>query len=112
ATCRAPTSQLNTLASVLNACTASTGASSAACAPLFSATTARGSSPSNPLDAAMNIAKSPRANVATIYGLSSASTAYLPALNAAPSDWTFFATYTGGGMDAPSSLSIDSQGNV
>ena len=60
----------------------------------------------------MNIAKSPGANVATIYGLSGASTAYLPALSAAPSDWTFFATYSGGGMNGPSSLSIDSQGNV
>ena len=63
-------------------------------------------------DAAMNIAKSPGANVAAIYALSAASTAFLPALSAAPSDWTFFATYSGGGMNGPSSLSIDSQGNV
>jgi streptogramin lyase len=60
----------------------------------------------------MAIAKSPGTNVATIYSLSSASTAYLPALSAAPSDWTMFATYSGGGMNGPSSLSIDSQGNV
>ena len=60
----------------------------------------------------MNIAKSPGANVAAIYALSAASTAFLPALSAAPSDWTFFATYSGGGMNGPSSLSIDSQGNV
>jgi streptogramin lyase len=60
----------------------------------------------------MNIAKSPGVNVATIYGLSSASTAYLPALSAAPGDWTIFATYSGGGMNGPSSVSIDSQGSV
>jgi streptogramin lyase len=60
----------------------------------------------------MNIAKSPGTNVATIYGLSSASTVYLPALSAAPSDWALFATYSGGGMNGPSSVSIDSQGNV
>jgi streptogramin lyase len=60
----------------------------------------------------MNIAKSPGANIAGIYSLSSASTAYLPALSAAPGDWTIFATYSGGGMNGPSSLSIDSQGNV
>jgi streptogramin lyase len=108
----APTSRLNALANVLNACIASSGASSSACTQLFSATTTSGSAPSNTLDAAMNIAKSPGANVATIYSLSSASTAYLPALSAAPSDWTMFATYAGGGMNGPSSISIDSQGNV
>ena len=57
-------------------------------------------------------AKSPGTNVATIYGLSSASTAYLPSLSAAPNDWTLFSTYSGGGMNGPSSLSIDSRGNV
>lgn len=108
----APTSRLNALANVLNACTLSNATSSSGCAQLFSATTINGSTSSNTLDAAMNIAKSPGANVATIYGLSSASTAYLPVLSAAPSDWTLFATYSGGGMNGPSSLSIDSQGNV
>ena len=107
-----PISRLNTLANVLSACTTSSGASSSTCAQLFSATTVNGSSPANTLDAAMNIAKSPGANVAAIYGLSTASTAYLPALGASPSDWTLFATYSGGGMNGPSSLSIDSQGNV
>ena len=108
----APTSRLNTLANVLNACITSSGASSAVCTQLFSATTVGGSTPSNTLDAAMAIAKSPAANVAAIYGLSSASTAFLPALSAAPSDWTMFTTYSGGGMNGPSSISIDSQGNV
>ncbi len=108
----APNSRLNALANVLNACTASSGASSSACMQLFSATAIGGSAPSNTLDAALAIAKAPGTNVATIYGLSSASTAYLPSLSAAPSDWMLFATYSGGGMNGPSSLSIDSQGNV
>jgi hypothetical protein len=108
----APTARLNTLADVLNSCTTSSGPSSLACTQLFSAATASGSAPANTLDAAMNIAKSPGANIAAIYSLSSASTAYLPALSAAPGDWTIFATYSGGGMNGPSSLSIDSQGNV
>ncbi len=107
-----PTSRLNAVANVLNACTASSGASSSACTQLFSATTNGGSAPANTLDAAMNIAKSPGTNVATIYGLSSASAAYLPSLSAAPNDWTLFSTYSGGGMNGPSSLSIDSLGNV
>jgi streptogramin lyase len=108
----APTSRLNALANVLNACIGSSGASSASCTQLFAATATGGSAPTNTLDAAMNIAKSPGANVATIYGLSAASTAYTPALGGAPSDWTLFATYSGSGMNGPSSLSIDSQGNV
>jgi streptogramin lyase len=108
----APIARLNALANVLNACTGSNGASSPACAQLFSAATAAGSAPANTLDAAMNIAKSPGANVAEIYGLTSGSNAYLPSLSAAPSDWSLFAIYGGGGMNGPSSLSIDSQGNV
>jgi len=108
----APTSRLNALANVLNACIASSGASSPACTQLFSATTTNGSAPANTMDAAMNIAKSSGTNVATIYGLSAASNAYSPSLSAAPSDWTLFATYSGGGMNGPSSLSVDSQGNI
>src|SRR5215472_4247957 len=108
----APTVRINALADALNACIASSGASSSACTQLFSAATSGGTAPANTLDAAMNIAKSPAANVSAIYALSSASTAYLPTLSAAPTDWTLFATYSGGGMNGPSSVSIDSQGNV
>jgi streptogramin lyase len=64
------------------------------------------------MDAAMNIAKSPAANVAAIYALGSGSTAYLPALSAAPADWTMFSTYSGSGLNGPTSVSIDSQGQV
>jgi streptogramin lyase len=108
----APTPRLNALANVLNACVASSGASSSACTQLFSAASTTGSAPANTLDSAMNIAKSPGTNVATIYGLGSTSTAYAPSLRAAPGDWTLFASYSGGGMNGPSSLSIDSRGNI
>ena len=107
----APTSRLNAMANLLNACIASSSASSSACTQLFSAAS-NGSAPTNTLDAAMNIAKAPGTNVAMLYGLSTASSAYSPALSAAPSDWTMFATYSGGGMNGPTSVSIDSQGNV
>jgi len=112
ATGTAPVAKINALANVLNACIASSGPASSACAQLFSAATIGGSAPANTVDAAMNIAKAPGANVASIYGLSSASKAFLPALSVAPSDWILFSTYSGGGMNGPSSLSIDSQGNV
>ena len=108
----APIPRLNALANILNSCTTSSSASSSACSQLFTVTANSGSAPSTTLDAAMNIAKSPGANVATIYELSNASNAYLPALSAAPRDWTLFATYSGGGMNGPSSVSIDSQGNI
>lgn len=108
----APTARIDTLADVLNACVVSTGPSSSACAQLFAASTANNAVPSNTLDAAMNIAHAPAANVAAIYSLQGGSSAYLPALNAAPTDWSMFATYSGGGMNGPTSVSIDSQGNI
>lgn len=108
----APTARINTLANVLNACVASSGASSSACTQLFAAASEKGAVPTNTLDAAMNIAKSPGVNVGTLFTLGDGSKAYLPALNAAPGDWTLFATYSGGGMNGPSSVSIDSQGKV
>lgn len=108
----APIAKINTLANVLNACIVSSGAASPACTQLYAATTTGGVAPSNTLDAAVNLAHQPGSNVAAIYGLSTASNAYAPQLTAAPSDWTLFVTYSGGGMNDPSTVSIDSQGNV
>jgi hypothetical protein len=112
ATGTAPVAKIDMLANVLNACTTSSGSSSTPCAQLFAAATTSGAAPSNTLDAAINIAHSPANNVATIFNLSSASNAYLSALPAAPPDWTMAAIYTGGGMNGPTAVSIDSQGNV
>jgi sugar lactone lactonase YvrE len=112
ATGTAPTIRINSLANVLNACVISNGPSSTACTQLFIAASTNGTAPTNTLDAAMNIARSPGATVAAIYGLAGGANAYSPSLSAAPNDWTLFATYSGGGMNGPSSLSIDSQGNV
>jgi streptogramin lyase len=108
----APATRINALANALNTCVVSVGPSSSACTQLFTASTSNSNVPANTLDAAMNIARAPGANVAAIFSLQSGSNTYLPALNAAPSDWSLFATYSGGGMDGPTSVSIDSQGNV
>lgn len=108
----APLAKIATLANVLNACIVSSGPSSSACTQLYSSTATSIATPSNTLDATMNLAQHPGNNVAALYALSSASTAYAPELPAAPPDWTLSATYTGGGMDAPSALSIDSKGNI
>jgi hypothetical protein len=111
ATGSSPIAKLNALANALNACVASAGAGSSACSTLFSSVTT-GAPPSNTLDAALALVKSPATNVGAVYTLTKASSAYTPALSAAPSDWTLFITYKGGGMSRPTALSVDSKGNV
>jgi streptogramin lyase len=107
-----PAPRIDSVANALNACAAST-ATGTACNSLFSATTpAGGSAPTNTLDAALNLAGNPAKNVASLYALSATSTAFAPVLATAPTDWTLFVNYTGGGMDSPSGLGIDSAGNV
>jgi streptogramin lyase len=107
-----PAPRINSIANLLNACIASTAGGNA-CTGLFSATApAGGSAPTNTLDALLNLTRNPAANVAALYTLSTGSSAFGPALAATPADWTLFLNYTGGGMDAPSGLGIDSDGNV
>jgi hypothetical protein len=108
-----PALQIDSLANLLNTCTSST-ASASACTALFAATTPPGSAiaPTNTLDAALNLARHPAANVASLYTLSTASAAFAPAFASAPADWTLFINYTGGGMNAPSGLGIDNAGDV
>jgi streptogramin lyase len=108
----APVGKINALANALDACAMSSEASTTPCTQLFAATAAIGTAPTNTLDAAMNIARSPATNAASIYSLSSGANAYHPSLAAAPTDWTLSANYSGGGMNAPTAVSIDSQGNV
>ena len=106
-----PAAKINSIANLLNTCTSATSASS--CTALFSATTpVSATAPNNTLDAALNLVRNPGNNVATLYTQSTASTAFTPALTAAPSDWTMFLNYTGGGMNTPTALGIDSTGNV
>ena len=112
ATGKAPAARMNSLANLLNACAVSSGAASAACTGLYTVTANSAGTSSNTLDAVMNLVKQPGANVGTLYTMSTASSAYAPVLTAAPSDWTLFVTYAGGGMNNPSALSIDSTGKV
>jgi len=108
----APTARINQLANLLNACTASSGAASSACTQLYTLTTTSTLTPSNTLDAALNLVRNPGSNVAGLYTLSTTSTAFTPGLAAAPADWTLFVTFSGGGMDDPSAVTIDSTGRV
>jgi streptogramin lyase len=107
-----PAARIDSLANLLNACAASTSGGTP-CTSLFTFTTpAGGTAPANTLDSALNLARTPAANVSSLYTLSTTSSAFTPVLAAAPADWTLFVNYTGGGMDLPTGLGIDSAGNV
>ncbi len=113
----APVAKINSLANLLNACVVSSGAGSSACQQLFTA--AYGSAGKGPdetsgetFGAVISLAKNAGTNVATLYTLSEGSAAYLPALTAAPADWTLLVNYKGGGMSSPSAVSLDSTGRV
>lgn len=106
-----PAGTINTLANVLNAC--AVALTSGPCSSLFAAATpAGGTAPTNTLDAALNMVRNPSANVPALFTLASSSPAFTPALTAAPSDFTLYVDYSGGGMNEPSGLGIDSNGNV
>ncbi len=101
--------KLNTLANALAVCTAA----SSVCAPLFAAATpSSGLVPDNTLDAVFNILRYPANNVAAIYQVASGTTVFSPALAAAPPDWMLFTTWTGGGINEPTSIAIDASGNL
>ena len=107
-----PAERIDSVADLLNGCAVTSPAASA-CSALFSATTAGSTpAPANTLDAALNLVRNPAANVAGLYALSTGSTAFMPMLGSTPSDWTLFVNYTGGGMNGPSGLGVDSAGNV
>jgi streptogramin lyase len=106
-----PAPKINALANLLNSCASAT-ASGSACSALFSATATSSGVPENTLDSALNLVRNPAKNVATLYALASSSSAFTPALAKQPSDWTLFINYTGGGMNSPTSLGVDSAGNV
>ncbi len=104
ATGTAPTARINSLANLLNTCTSALS-SATACTTLLGANT-------NTLDAVLRIVRSPASNAAALYTLSLTSTAFSPTLTKAPSDWTLFINFTGGGMDYPNALGVDSSGNI
>jgi len=108
----APTPLLDALANALNACIVSTSATSSACSQLYSDAASAGISPSNTLDALLNIVHNPAANVAALYTLSAGSSAFSPVPAAAPADWTLFVNFTVGGMNNPTGVAIDSTGRV
>jgi hypothetical protein len=105
-----PQTEIDTLANILVPCVNSSGPTSASCASLFSAD--GGSPPSSGVfGAALAIAENPGGHVSTLFGLANANAFFQPTLSAAPNDWTMAVSYASGG-GVPSSLALDSAGNV
>jgi streptogramin lyase len=104
----APVALIDSLANALNAC----AVNAAKCATLYSAVAVGGKQPTNTLDAIYNLTLAPAGNVAGVYQATRASAAYAPLLSAAPTDWTVFLSYSGGGLNNPSGIAVDSTGSV
>ena len=114
ATGTAPTQRINLLARVLNGCI--TGSVSTACTTLYNTATPSGTTtaPSNTLDAVVNLVHNPGLDTSTLYTLAQSvpGSGYDALPSAQPSDWTLFVPFTGGGLNDPGSISIDSQGRI
>jgi streptogramin lyase len=116
----APAARLDTLANILTACVNSTGGTAgdgSNCGTLFKALTpaSTGIAPTDTLQAILNLARNqgPSSTVsATLFGLAPAAAPFQPTLTAAPADWTLPITLSGGGLDGPTALGLDSAGNV
>ncbi len=132
-----PYVEINTLADILNACTASAGGvegDGSSCSTLFTAadvlslngnhSTYTGSvAPADTLQAAFNIAQHPVSNYGyqldlnrNLFQLASTSSPYQPILTAGPNDWSVSLQYTGGGglssSSAVGSFALDAVGNL
>ncbi len=93
----AENSKLYSLADALAACVNSPGGKAgdgSPCGQLFSmASTAGSTAPTDTMTAAIQIARQPDSNVASIFQLANDSTPFQPALTATPSDWTLKLSY-------------------
>ena len=113
-----PTSELNTIADILEACVNSKGGTandgSTACGTLFADTpnTAGTVYPTDTITAAMNIAQNPARSTGPLESIASATPTFEPNLGSAPNAWTVAIQYSGGGLDAPTTIATDSAGQV
>lgn len=115
-----PQVETNMLANVLAACVNSNGAVSvgppaSSCYTLFSNALSGGSTGATPTDtatAAVNIAHNPSVNISNLFGLATPAAPFQPGLIVLPNDFTLAINYSGGGVDDPYLIAIDSSGNV
>jgi hypothetical protein len=113
-----PNAEINTLGDILQSCVnGATGNSN--CVHLFSFTPSiSGTAPTNTLQAMINLARNPYPSAsamtasAGLFGLVSASPAFLPNLSSQPPDWSLAVTYTGATLPVPYYLSLDANDTV
>jgi hypothetical protein len=109
-------STIHALGDILQNCVNSLSPASAVCAALFAAAqppAATGiAKPVNVWQAALDIARFPGNNVATLYGLLSAQAAFAESLTAAPNDWTVGVVYTSTLLASASGLGISATDQV
>jgi hypothetical protein len=110
-----PTTELNTIADILEACVNSKGGvenDGSACGTLFFDAPSGSAYPTDTITAAMNIAQNPANNVGNLWSIASATSAFKPDLGSAPNAWTVAITYSGGGLNTPWAVAADRAGNV
>jgi hypothetical protein len=113
-----PTTEINTLADLLAQCVNSGGGvegDNSACGNLFLyAPNAAGVYPTDTITAAMNIAQSPGRNATSLNQLLMPNPVFQPAfdVNSTVNDWTIAITYSGGGLNGPTSIATDAAGSV
>ena len=106
-----PQSKINTLANAIAACVNSTGVAGA-CTNLFSYTKVGTVSPTNTLDALINMAQHPTVNVSNITNLSSTTSPFQPSLSTAPNDLTLSIKFAVPNTAALGRAAVDGSGNV
>lgn len=110
ATGTAPSALIASLSNALNACIVSSA--SPACAQLTAAAGITNNHVATTLAQMVGIASHPALNPTSAFSASQASSVYSGGLTAAPTDLTLYVIYSGGGMNGPSGIGIDSAGNV
>jgi hypothetical protein len=106
-----PSPQIYTMANALAACVNSAGPASASCSGLLASTTAYSLTAADTTSAALSMARYPWNGVSSVVNLAGATSPFQPSL-ASLNDFTLGVTYTGSGINAPTSLAVDQGGNV
>jgi hypothetical protein len=107
-----PTAELNTIANSIAACINTSGPTIAGCSNLFNAApNANGSTPTDTITAALNIARNPSRNVTAIINNGVAAAPFNPTIQSA-NDLTLAVTYTGSGLNSPVAAAVDRSGNI
>ena len=104
-----PQAEINTLANMLVPCVNAYSG----CASLFAnAKGGDGAAPTDTVQALLNIAKRPGANVSALFGIANGAAVFTPALSAAPNDWTVAVTFYADGLAGAYFPAFDSAGNL